>query len=475
MARRISFLAGLERAARAAALAQREAEAAQRRRERDRLRQERETLRLRQQQNKWQRQEYLASRQSEADTLNADVVAQIQELHGIMSARLQLTEDSVLECLTLKKEPPVFGVESDLAQPLAPPVKASFTWSIRPMAWWEKLFGQRARFDQEVLAAEQQFQNAWQEYERIECLRQEKVEELRRNHERELSVYRSELENSQREIEALRSHYRAGDIDAVTTYFSTALEKSPYPEGFPQQFRTAYDPAAKQLVVDYELPTVTIVPPVAEHRYVKAKDVIEAKPRKPAEVKELYREIVSAIALRSISECFTADSANQVEVLTFSGYVNTIDPSTGNPIRPYLISVRVTKEGDFVREESNTDDWDWWVAPVSGGRAERTSARNTFEAQGLQRPESANAHHRIVPDGWTSAGYLIFSARLGNQTNIWRLPVSATTGRVNGQAEQLTYGAGREDHPSMTDGGALVFSVLTHKSDVTTSISAWDN
>jgi restriction system protein len=58
----------------------------------------------------------------------------------------------------------------------------------------------------------------------------------------------------------------------------------------------------------------------------------------------MYREIVSAIALRCLSECFVADALNQVAVLTFSGYVDTTDPATGNPFKPYLISIRVTKD-----------------------------------------------------------------------------------------------------------------------------------
>lgn len=128
--------------------------------------------------------------------------------------------------------------------------------------------------------------------------------------------------------------------------------------------------------------------------------------------------------------------------------------------------VFVGSKGEIVREESNTDDWDWWVAPVSGGPAVRTSARKTFEWQRLRPPESSNAHHRIVPDGWTSSGHLIFSARLGNQTNIWRLPVSNKGWRGGDQAEQVTFGAGREDHASMSEDGGLAFSVLTHKSDI---------
>jgi Tol biopolymer transport system component len=120
----------------------------------------------------------------------------------------------------------------------------------------------------------------------------------------------------------------------------------------------------------------------------------------------------------------------------------------------------------LVREESNTDDWDWWIAPVAGGPATRLSASQTFARQGLLPPETGGSHHRIVPDCWTDSGYILCSARRGDQTNIWRLKVSTRTRQISGTAEQLSFGVGREDHPSVSADGALVFSVLTHKSDV---------
>jgi len=101
------------------------------------------------------------------------------------------------------------------------------------------------------------------------------------------------------------------------------------------------------LLVDYELPTVDVIPPVAEYRYVKSKDVVEEKQRKPAETKTLYRDVVASVALRCTHECFTADAAQQVEILTFNGFVNATDPATGNAIHPCLISMRVTKERFF--------------------------------------------------------------------------------------------------------------------------------
>jgi len=121
--------------------------------------------------------------------------------------------------------------------------------------------------------------------------------------------------------------------------------------------------------------------------------------------------------------------------------------------------------GPLVREESNADDWDWWVAPVTGGPATRLAARRIFEQQGLRQPESGTSHQRIVPDCWTDRGYLLCSARRGDQTNIWRLHIPPGTLQINGPAEQLSFGAGREDHPSVATDGTLVFSVLTHKSD----------
>jgi Tol biopolymer transport system component len=121
---------------------------------------------------------------------------------------------------------------------------------------------------------------------------------------------------------------------------------------------------------------------------------------------------------------------------------------------------------NLLRNDWNADDWDWWVAPADGGPAVRTSAQKVFKKQRLQPPQTGWSHRRIIPYSWSSSGRLVFSARLGDQTNIWQIPISARTLQVTGPAEQLTFGAGRQDQPSMAGDGALVFSALTHKSDV---------
>jgi restriction system protein len=122
------------------------------------------------------------------------------------------------------------------------------------------------------------------------------------------------------------------------------LTRSVYPDDFPQEFRLAYVAESRELVVDYQLPTLVVVPAVSEVRYVKTKDHFEEKPRKPTEVKELYQDVVAAVTLRTLHEVFAADQGGHVDVVTFSGFVRDVSPATGRDIRPYLVSVRTTRE-----------------------------------------------------------------------------------------------------------------------------------
>jgi restriction system protein len=167
---------------------------------------------------------------------------------------------------------------------------------------------------------------------------------LEQEHANAVAAFETKKAQRNVEVDAFEAQYRARDPDAVVAYCNMVLERSSYPEGFPQNFSIAYTAASEQLVVEYELPPALIVPNIAEYRYVRSTDTISGKPRKESEVKELYQDVIASVALRTIDESFEADQGNHIAALCFNGYIRTIDPATGHDIQPHLISVRTTKQ-----------------------------------------------------------------------------------------------------------------------------------
>ena len=89
---------------------------------------------------------------------------------------------------------------------------------------------------------------------------------------------------------------------------------------------------------------------------------------------------------------------------------------------------------------------DWWVMPVSGGRAVRTGAIEALRRAGLK--EGGDNTTVPVPDAWLDDS-IIFSAQVGDSRNLWRLPVSPKTWKVVGPPERLTSGTNIEAAPTV--------------------------
>jgi restriction system protein len=238
-----------------------------------------------------------------------------------------------------------------------PPAKEPFFLGIKPPTFLERIF-RSSRHANELRAAESAFQNALKIYEAscealelkelkiheaLESVRKTKLEELSATYEKEKQTFLKTVSQRNKYVDDFKFAYFDLEPDAIVEYNTLILERSDYPTGFPQKFRLAYIPESKQLVIDYELPPLTVVPEAAEYRYVKSRNVSEPKLLKPKEIKEIYQDVVAAITLRTIHEIISADQNNSVEVIVFNGFVQTIDRATGKKIQPYLVSVRATK------------------------------------------------------------------------------------------------------------------------------------
>jgi Tol biopolymer transport system component len=113
---------------------------------------------------------------------------------------------------------------------------------------------------------------------------------------------------------------------------------------------------------------------------------------------------------------------------------------------------------------------DWWVTPLEPGPTVRTWA---FEATRREKLSGPVAYYpwALVPAAWEPAGdSLIFSARSGDSTNLWRIGISPETWKVTDAPRRLTSGPTLEEKPAVASApGAAVrvaFTTVTENVDI---------
>ncbi|WP_433046718.1 restriction endonuclease [Dactylosporangium sp. CS-033363] len=283
---------------------------------------------------------YLEARAAEVAADNADLQARLEELDGLLSATLAIDDHIDLERL---KEPfrfPPFD-PGPHGVPEPPPDWRRF----EPAAptGLGKMFGQ-SKYQQQLAAAQSQFQLAQSQHAAREADRQRRVAGMYAQYEQARQAKQAELAAQHAEIDRWAAGLRAGSPEDVVEYFGLVLSNSVYPDDFPQNFRIAYVPESRQIVVEYELPALGVVPAVLDHRYVKTRDEVTSKARTAKEIKERYTSVVTQVTLRTLHELFEADRGGLVETVAYNGVVDTTDPRTGQSIRPCLVTVRATRE-----------------------------------------------------------------------------------------------------------------------------------
>ncbi|WFE54745.1 restriction endonuclease [Micromonospora sp. WMMD1155] len=141
----------------------------------------------------------------------------------------------------------------------------------------------------------------------------------------------------------LRAALSNGGPSAFVERLQHVLAQSRYPEGLTGKAAAHYDPASRELLIEYELPLRDVVPTVVGYRYTTAKGMV-AIPRKEPETKKLYGDVLARLTLRTIAETFEATSQDLVTGIVFNGYASTKDKATGRAIRPLLMSVGAERD-----------------------------------------------------------------------------------------------------------------------------------
>jgi hypothetical protein len=100
---------------------------------------------------------------------------------------------------------------------------------------------------------------------------------------------------------------------------------------------------------------LSIVPDVAEYKYVKTGDKITQKVRPLRERQERYKRAVAAITVRTLHEVFEADRSQLAETIAFNGHVDTINSATGKQEYPCLVTLMATRDSFMDRDFTRVD------------------------------------------------------------------------------------------------------------------------
>jgi eukaryotic-like serine/threonine-protein kinase len=150
-------------------------------------------------------------------------------------------------------------------------------------------------------------------------------------------------------------------------------------------------------------------------------------------------------------------------------------PSTGGPPRPVLSDLTEAGVPEWSPDSKSLivygrkDDlpppvgrWNWWLVPIDGGLATSTDAFSLLKAKRFDGTARSDAPRVGVWRG----NDLLFSARRGDNTNVWKIHIDTSTSRVSGEPQQLTSSTGLDAYPGLTEDGRLLFAGLVNSSDV---------
>jgi restriction system protein len=331
----VSTLAAMQRvseqAARAHARAAREIERSQKRCERERLAGEKEQVRLAHER-----------KEEEAEVQNSELAETVKELSSLLSNALGVDHRLNFEALKAPLNMPDFN-PGVWGQAEDPPLAENYR--PKPMRIFARLIpGSRRRYHLALRETRIRFDTDVASHTERERVRRAALEAEKANYEENLGKLREQTARQHAAIDAVKSCYENGEKDGVRQYCEAVLSHLANPDEWPDSFRIAFMPESRQLVIEYDFPTLGIVPETAVYKYIRARKEIAAVRRPDAERRRLYADLIAQASLRVIHILFNADYAGHAESIAFNGHVNAIDQATGHEIHPCLLTLRTTRE-----------------------------------------------------------------------------------------------------------------------------------
>jgi restriction system protein len=296
---------------------------------------------------------YTESRVTQVDAQNEQIEQDIVVLNTLLHESLSV--DTYIDFQTLKQAPQLPAFNPGSLAVAEPPPSPQLYMPPEPSGIQKLIPGAKEKYAQQVAQAQGQYRMHLTAHGSRESTRQQLLTEAWTAHQHHIAELHQQVSAQHVEIDAFQREFTAGSPSAIVEYFTMVLASSNYPDGFPQHTKLAYVPESKQLVMEYDLPSLEVVPTVGSYKYVKAKDAVTETARPQAQRKTLYTSIVAQVTLRTLFEVFKADRLGYLENVVFNGYVVSVDKGTGRPSRICVVTVRTNRENFLQFDLSKVD------------------------------------------------------------------------------------------------------------------------
>ncbi|MEU4877747.1 restriction endonuclease [Streptomyces sp. NPDC021608] len=326
-------------------------------------------------------------RQAEAQRRTEELDAQVASLQGLLDVGCQAQPFRAASLMRAE------DVQPFSPGPLAYPAPMPSPEQYQAQGGWTA--NRRAQAQAEARA---RFERDWQAAQAAETQRQQQLAVAQREYEQWAHAQLADVRRHNAAIREVIDGVRHGDPDSVVEYFTAALYSSgTWPEEFPRQVSAAYDPAARQLVLDWELPGFDVVPETKSVRYVSSLDQDKETPRPVSQRRALYREVLAQSALLVLHELFASDELGALESVTMNGFVDEHDPTTGRRGHIFLATVMASRSSFRELHLTQVDA----VSCLTDGLRGQLSARPDQRAPVRPSRRPHDVGHRVVAHGST--------------------------------------------------------------------------
>ncbi|MEU8133690.1 restriction endonuclease [Streptodolium elevatio] len=348
-------------------------------------RQQRAAERAMAQAHREQQAAYKQRREADARLRTDEIEARVAVLEGLLAAGCRGPAFRTSAMLRAEHVEPF--QPGHLAVAVPAPVEANYQpaqggWGFGPSA--QARAEARARFERDWYAAQD-----------AEAQRLRQLEAYRQQYQQWAETTLTQIRHHNAQVRTLGDTLRRGDPDAAVQYFSAALYSSAaWPDGFPHQVAAAYDRGTRELVLDWQLPGIDVVPEAKAVRYMPSTDQDKEVARPVTQRRALYRDVLAQTVLLVLREVFAADEFGALESAVVNGFVDDRDPATGRPAKIVLASVRATR-ADFTRLDlARVSAQDCLADALDGKLSARPDQRTAVRA--VRRPDEVGGSAAVV-------------------------------------------------------------------------------